>query len=346
MIRLNQINLKLSNFSLSDINLEIHDNDFFALIGPTGSGKSLLLEGIMGLIPFTDGTVLLDGKEITRTPVEKRNLAIVFQEFALFPHLNVTQNILYGVRYHNIDKKDAQSRFDRLVSTLGLERILLRNPQNLSGGEKQRVALARSLVLNPAVLLLDEPLSALDPLFHEEATLLLKKVHEELKITIIMVSHNFPDVFYLANRGAIIKDGRIMQQGSIMSLFETPNSQFTAAFVGMKNIRPIRRSPNGLLVEGSDIRITSAADPENGATHMGIRPEDISLVTNDSTPFSNTYRGIIKRITSHGVFLNIRLETAGIQFDAVWSRNVLKNNGLETGKGVRFGFHPESVHFF
>lgn len=151
MIKLKNIDLELPGFALKDIHLHIRERDFFALIGPTGSGKSLLLEGIMGLMPFTSGQLFFNERDMNPVPVEKRNLAIVYQDFALFPHLDVTQNIVYGTRYHNISSEDVQTRLDLFVSTLGLGNILDRRPHNLSGGEKQRVALARSLILNPCL---------------------------------------------------------------------------------------------------------------------------------------------------------------------------------------------------
>lgn len=346
MIHLKNINLTLPSFRLTDINLHVQKNEFFSLIGPTGSGKSLLLEAIMGLIPFSSGQLLIDQCDMTTLAVEKRNIAIVYQDFALFPHLNVRQNICYGVSYHKIPKGIVQKRFDSLVASLGLENIIDRHPKNLSGGEKQRIALARSLILNPSLLLLDEPLSALDPVFHEEAKQLLKKIHDTLEITIIMVSHNFSDVLYLADKGAIIKNGCILQQGEIVSIFEKPNSSFTAAFVGMKNIHPLHIHNNKLLIQKAGIEITSAHSPGSTDTYMGIRPENISLNPSKGDTFQNRFTGRIKKITSNGVFLNFYLQTRQVEFEAIWPRSYLRDHGLDIGKSVEFGFHPESVHTF
>lgn len=346
MIHLKNIKLRVPGFVLKDINLHVQSKDFFSLIGPTGSGKSLLLEGITGLLPFSSGRLLVGNQEMTHTAVEKRNIAIVYQNFALFPHLTVTQNIFYGVAYHSIPRQTALKRFDLLVSTLGLEKIIKRHPHALSGGEKQRVALARSLILNPGVLLLDEPLSALDPIFHEEAKQLLKKIHDDLDITIIMVSHNFSDVLYLANRGAIINAGQIVQQGEIATIFERPNSKFTAFFVGMKNIHPIHNRNGKILIKQENIEITSFVQPDNTATYMAIRPENISLKTPGMEPFENCFTGKIERITGNGVFLNVYLQTQDFQFEAIWPRSYLRDHDLDIGKPIVFGFHPEAVHTF
>lgn len=346
MIQLKDVNLKLPGFSLENINIDIGKGDFFALIGPTGSGKSLLLEGMMGLVRFTSGQLKINGKEMNGLPVEQRELAIVYQDYSLFPHLDVTQNIRYGIRYHSISKKDEESRFDSLVSTLGLERILARRPHNLSGGEKQRVALARALILNPGVLLLDEPLSALDPIFHDGAKKLLKKIHRETGITMVMVSHNFQDVIFLADKGAVIHQGRILQQGNILTIFDKPSSRFTADFVGMKNIRPIRIWDNRMQVEDDGLQIEPGALPDVSHKHMGIRPEDIVFDFSGSGDWENQFQGIVQSISNHGAFLDVRLKVGKNEFDAVWPRSYLKEHGLVPGKKVSFGFNSESVHTF
>ena len=346
MIHLDRIHMTLPGFSLKDINLHIRKNDFFALIGPTGSGKSLLLEGMAGLMPFSAGTLLVNDRDITYKAVEKRNIGLVYQDFALFPHLDVTKNIFYGVSHHRIPRNEANQRFDFLVETLGLEKITRRSTRNLSGGEKQRVALARALILNPDMLLLDEPLSALDPVFHDQAKQFLKKIHEDLDITIVMVSHDFSDVLYLANRGAIIHNGRILQQADVELLFEKPNSKFTAAFVGMKNIFPASRRNGALFIRDRNVCIRTACTPNPDVQYLGIRPEDICLEVPGYENRDNRFEGEIESISANGFFMNVYLKTDDLRIHAVWPRTSVRNHSLFEGKTVAFGFPADAVHTF
>jgi molybdate/tungstate transport system ATP-binding protein len=349
MIQLENIKLSFADFSLDNICLDIKKNDFFALIGPTGSGKSLLLEIIAGLLPIDEGKIFLENSDITDFSVEKRNIAIVYQDFALFPHLNVTNNILYGVRYHNIPKKTVMERFDMLVNTLGLGKIIKRGTTNLSGGEKQRISLARALILKPSLLLLDEPLSALDPLFHEEAKELLKKIHQEFEITTIMVSHNFSDVLYLANRGAIIKNGKVVQKGGIEDIFEKPNSVFTAQFVGMKNIFPLYTNKDKTFIQtpGKDIAIVLNRNLKQTNTHIGIRPEDISIIDQNSGKYENIFNGTIEKISSYGIYLNVSVVTDNsMNFDIIVPRIYMRDHKLEIKKNITFGFPSNIIHSF
>jgi len=346
MIQLENINLNLPGFNLSNINLHIKPKDFFALIGPTGSGKSLLLETIMGLMTATCGTIRLNGIDITDLPAEKRDIAIVYQDFALFPHLNVRQNIYYGVPYHNISMNEADNRFRILTRTLGLNDIISRTPQKLSGGEKQRVALARALILNPAVLLLDEPLSALDPMFREETRQLLKRVHNDLDMTIIMVSHNFQDVLYLADTGAIIRRGRIIQHGRIDSLFEKPDSIFTAKFVGMKNIFAFDKIEEGIQLKDTDIRLNILQQPEKRHIHAGIRPEEIILSSSKNEFLANQFQGRITRISSRGIYLAVHVESLSAEFEIICPANCRRTMDLRPGNQVFFSIHPATIHTF
>ena len=168
MIKTESLNISLPGFNLHDINLSIEEGEFFVLMGPTGAGKTVLLEAMAGLVPVKSGLIIIEGNDVTRLPPEKRGISIVYQDYALFPHLTVIENIKYGLRFHKVDRKEAKERLDRLLHDLDIEYIEQRFPENLSGGELQRVALARALMINPRVLLLDEPLSALDPRFNNQ----------------------------------------------------------------------------------------------------------------------------------------------------------------------------------
>lgn len=349
MIKLENIKLSFPDFSLDNICLDIKKNDFFALIGPTGSGKSLLLETIAGLLRIDAGKIFLENSDITNFAVEKRNISIVYQDFALFPHLNVTQNILYGVKYHHIPKKTVTERFDMLINTLGLGKIIKRGISNLSGGEKQRISLARALILKPSLLLLDEPLSALDPIFHEEAKELLKKIHQEFEITTIMVSHNFSDVLYLGNRGAIIKNGKIMQKGEIEDIFERPNSIFTAQFVGMRNIFPLYTNKDKTFIQttGRNIQIILNRNLKQAQTHIGIRPEDISIIDTNRDKYENIFNGTIEKISSYGIYLNVSVVTDNsLDFDIIVPRIYMRDHKLEIKKNIVFGFPSNIIHSF
>ena len=336
MIELAHMGLDLPGFSLDDINLSIGEGDFFALIGPTGSGKSLVLEGMMGLIPFTRGRLLLEGKDLASIPVEKRPLSIVYQDFALFPHLTVAENICYGVNYHGISKAETRRRLDRLVGVLGLSHLLSRYPRKLSGGEKQRTALARSLILNPRVLLLDDPLSALDPAFRDEAKSLLGEIHRELSTTLVMVTHDFNDVLSLANGAAVIRNGRIQQAGTVQEIFHHPRSRFVAEFTGMKNILPL----DGV----GDIFPHLDAGPDHG--FVCIRPEAIrreigrSGIENPLEIAQARFLGAQDRMG----FSEVRLGIGTQVFTAFWPPSSLEN--LDLGQILNIGFPHSALHTF
>ena len=341
MIHIQNLHLSLPGFALKDINLDIETGDFFALIGPTGAGKSLILEAMLGMLPMDSGRILLEDRDITSVVPEKRGLGIVYQDYALFPHLNVRKNILYGIKYHNLDPNQVAEQFDFLVHQLGIAKLLHRYPGTLSGGEKQRVALARALILRPSALLLDEPLSALDPVLKEEIKDLLRTIHQELSMTIIMVSHSFSDVFYLANKVAILKDGRIRQQGSVNDVFEHPNSRFTAGFVGMRNILRAGIRDNRGLVEKLAITLPPGAD--SSGKYLAIRPEDICPLTSGHNGFENTFSGTITHIAHQGFYFDIWMTIEGVKFQAVWDKNYVLEHDIRPGKELAVGFYADKV---
>jgi len=237
MIHVHNLDIKLGIFEVKNVNLRIARGEFLVLLGPSAAGKSVILESIAGLVPISKGKIVVNNRDVTYLKPEKRNISICYQDYNLFPHLSVRDNIYYGLRF----KKDKHcvnysKNFKTLIKLLELEEILDRLPLNLSGGEQQRVSLARGLVGNPDVLLLDEPLSSLDPNIKWTIQEELKSIHQTMHTTVIMVTHDFTEANYLADKVALICNGEIVQQGTIEDIFQSPQSIFAAQFTGIKNI--------------------------------------------------------------------------------------------------------------
>ena len=344
MLEIDGVNIHLPGFSLEDISFSVGPQDIFAILGPTGSGKSVLLEAVMGLMRMSSGSVRLSGGELSGLPPESRQMGLVYQDHALFPHMSVRQNILYGVKYYGIPEATSRSRFDMLVQRLGLGEILHRGPTNLSGGEKQRVALARCLMLDPKALLLDEPLSALDQVFRDDIRHLLKTLHSELAIPFVLVSHSFSEVQLLANKGAVIKDGRLQQTGTVEDLFERPESCFVASFVGMKNVFPCRVSGDRAEVEGITLRTSGISDP--GHTHLALRPEEIDVVTDGHAAPENVLEGSIAELDCEGFYFRVGIRVGEVIFRAFWTRRTVKDNSLSRERPIRIGIPARAVHTF
>jgi len=345
MIRLEDLNITLPGFNLSDINLSIGENEFFILMGPTGAGKTVLLEAIAGLVPVKSGKIIIGERDITTLPPEKRGVSIVYQDYALFPHLTVLENITYGLRFHRMEKAQAEKRLNRLLDLVNLSRLQQRLPANLSGGEKQRVALARALMVNPAVLLLDEPLSALDPGFREEVRSALKRLHQSSSSTFLMVTHDFAEALSLAGRAAVMNNGRIEQIGHVTELFEKPSSPFVADFVGMKNLFKASFSGTHAMASGLRVEIGRSVDPSSH--YLAIRPEDIVLSREKfSSSMRNNFSGTVVKITNQGFYYEIDVGVEDISFKSLVTKGALIELGLEEASPVYVSFKASAVHIF
>lgn len=345
MIEIKNLCLDLAGFALKDINLSITPGEFFALIGPTGSGKSLLLETLAGIMTPTDGKIFRNGKDITRTPPEKRRFGIVYQDHALFPHLSVEQNIRFGFRYMKKRVNNEQEIVNSLAQTLGIDHLLGRGIKTLSGGELQRTAMARALAVGPEVLLLDEPMSALDPAFRLDIQQMLSTMHKDTGITFIMVTHSFDDVFYLAQNAAIIRKGEIVQDGPTEEVFNKPNSKFAAGFVGMRNIFPAKGMADGAVRVNPEFSIASSEASPN-ASHVAFRPEDVALSTTRPEVLSNVFQAMVKSIAPDGFNIRLDLDCLGETVHVFMLKRQVADMGIEKGQKVYWEIPPERVHCF
>lgn len=236
MIKIENLTKHWKEFKIDQVNLEVKKNEYFVILGPSGSGKTMLLELIAGMWPLDSGKIYMDNEDITNAPLEKRGIGFVYQNYMLFPHKTVFENIAFGLKLRKIDKKEIESRVNEMMELLNISHLKDRLPRNLSGGEQQRTALARALIVYPKVLLMDEPLSALDRKTRDELMLVLKEIHQKFEVTLIHVTHNFDEALQLADRVAIMKHGTISQVGNVEEVFRRPANGFVASFVGVENI--------------------------------------------------------------------------------------------------------------
>jgi len=341
MIRVEQLSVRLPGFSLGPVDILVEEGEFFCLLGPTGSGKTLILESVVGLVRVSHGRILVSERDVTGLPPERRGVGIVYQDCALFPHLSVEKNIHYGLRYHNGANSDGHARCRDLVERLGLSSLLNRSVTTLSGGEKQRVALARALATAPSVLLLDEPLAALDPCFREEIRELFRSLHQETGITVLMVTHDFTDAHTLAQRVAILHDGRIEQTGSADEVFRKPATTFVAEFVGMQNVLPGRVENGFLIVDGLNLAI-----PTQNGNHRfaAIRPEHVNVQPKNHDAGKEAIPGRIRSIVNQGLFAELAIEASGSMVKAVMLTSSLMKMGFLQGEWVHVHIDPVNIH--
>ena len=236
MIEIKNLYGALGEFHLRDINLKVNKGEYLAILGPTGAGKTVLVEYVVGIYKPNKGSILIDGEDITSLYTEERNIGYVPQDYALFPNLTVERNISYGLEARNMRPENVSSIISEIISQLKIDYIRHRMPLNLSGGEKQRVALGRAMATEPRVLLLDEPLSALDENLRTELARELRRMQRDVNGTFIHVCHNFEEASDAADQIAIMNDGRIIQTGTLKEIMDKPKNEFVARFVKSQNV--------------------------------------------------------------------------------------------------------------
>ncbi|WP_395308823.1 ABC transporter ATP-binding protein [Mycobacterium sp. AMU20-3851] len=268
--------------ALDDTDLHVRAGEFFTLLGPSGSGKTTLLRIIAGLLDATRGRVDIDGTDVTRVPTQRRDIGFVFQNYALFPHLTVAQNIEYGLKVRRMDAAARSRRVKEMLELVALERLGDRPPSQLSGGQQQRVALARALAQGPRVLLLDEPLGALDRALRQDLGAEVRRIQQQSNTTAIYVTHDQDEAFILSDRMGVMRDGRICQIGRPEDIYRAPQDLFVARFLGQANLLDVdilQRSADTFHVARGEHRIhAKATDLVTGAAATCVvRPEQISL---------------------------------------------------------------------
>lgn len=276
--------------ALKGASLEIQDNEFFTLLGPSGCGKTTLLRMIAGFEDVSEGVILLFGEEIENLPPNKRPVNTVFQQYALFPHMTVTENIAFGMRMLKKSKAESMDRAKQMLKLVKLEQFADRKPSQLSGGQQQRVALARAMAPGPKVLLLDEPLSALDLKLRQAMRVELKQLQQETGITFVFVTHDQEEALTMSDRITVMSAGEIQQIGTAHEIYERPNNRFVADFIGETNLIDVtvEQSQGDTCLcrigGGATLEATAAGMASEGSSgHLSIRPERISLRAADDT---------------------------------------------------------------
>jgi putative spermidine/putrescine transport system ATP-binding protein len=300
--------------ALSDISLTIGRGEFLTLLGPSGSGKTTFLMILAGFVDASAGALSMDGADITRLPAEKRGFGMVFQGYALFPHMSVEKNIAFPLQVQGRSAQEIKRRVDDIVDRVGLREHARKRPADLSGGQQQRVALARALVFEPKVLLLDEPFSALDKNLRGSMQDEVRRLHQETGTTFVFVTHDQSEALALSTRVAIFNKGRLQQLGSPREVYEHPANRFVAEFLGDINIFDLSAPASaGELAEGrfEDRVIRMAATAGTPTRHFAIRPEHMVLTRDEPAEARNAVGAVIEDVTYLGAATRFSLRTAG-----------------------------------
>jgi|TARA_B110000908_G_scaffold141428_1_gene169059 multiple sugar transport system ATP-binding protein/alpha-glucoside transport system ATP-binding protein len=315
------------------VDLDVEDGEFVVFVGPSGCGKSTLLRMIAGLEEISDGTVAIGGDVVNEVAASKRGVAMVFQSYALYPHMTVYKNMAFGLKQAKTDPAEIERRVSAAADILQITDYLDRSPRNLSGGQRQRVAIGRAIVRDPEVFLFDEPLSNLDAALRVQTRLEIARLHERLKTTMIYVTHDQVEAMTLADKIVVLRDGRIEQVGSPIDLYERPKNAFVAQFIGSPKMNFFELAD---LTDNASALLGRTIDP---SLQVGLRPENLS----PADDVNAVVYGKLELVENLGEYALVHLSTAtGVEFIAKTEK---PPEGAK-GSMIGFGIKPELAHFF
>ncbi len=371
MVRVKNVSLRVGDFRLESIDFSVEEGGYCVILGPTGAGKTLLIESIAGLVNVCGGKIFLDGKDVTKLPPERRGIGYLPQDYALFPFMNVRRNIGIGLKLKGLPRSEIERKIKTVCRELGIEHLLNRMPGNLSGGEKQRVALARALVLDPEVLLLDEPYSSIDTGLKRSLWWFIKRLHKKIRKTIIHITHDLEEAYTLAEKIGIIIDGRLVQFGPKETVFRYPKTPAVAKLLGISNIlsaEVIATEGKGIIAKWKNHSVTfyrknSAGNVGKGKKlHFCIRPEEIEIIANGHKNLvmggngsGNIVNGEIVAMVPYGMINTLYFRAAGggegtynqdYDFEIKLTRDKFEDLNLYIGKKVSVKLVPERIHLF
>lgn len=331
--------------ALDTVDLEIESGEFLTLLGPSGSGKTTLLMVLAGFTRPSAGHVLIGGNDVTRVPPHKRDLGVVFQNYALFPHMTVGDNVAYPLRMRKAPKSEIAEKVAGALELVQLGHLEDRRTDQLSGGQKQRIALARAVVFEPSILLMDEPLSALDKKLREQMQIEIKHLHERLGISTVYVTHDQREALTMSDRVAVINDGRIAQLGTPEEVYNRPKSAFVADFIGESTLLRAQRNDSGYHLGGRALMTNVPALPLGESALLVVRPEKLEFLDGESAEEMNVLEGVLEETVYQGdTFL------AQIKLDDGESLSLRRSTRREVfqrlpapGQRVRLGLHPEDA---
>ncbi len=346
LLKVENLSIELGEFKLENASFGVEKGDYLMIIGPTGSGKTIILETIAGFYQPKQGRIYMKGKDITTLPPEKRGISMVYQDYMLFPHMSVYDNIAFGLRKKNDNEKEIKNEINHIAKVLEIQHLLNRSPTTLSGGEQQRVAIARALVVKPEILLMDEPFSSLDVKTRERMRKLVKNAMEEYDTTVIQVTHDFEDVFTLADKIIIMKGGKILQMGTPEEIFSKPANEFIANFVSTNLLRckAIKNEDNLSVLNCNGVILYSAEEVDvKGEVTVSIRPEDIIISDNMvKSSAKNVLRAKVIEMEKRGNLVWVTID-AGIRLRVIITPNSAEALGIRENKEIYAIFKAASV---